>query len=168
MMANAFSGYAAYFNVPSNAVQSKTKSSETLWTWSYGGTTVKVTYSEDASYAYWVWYINNVKFLDCKESKINTSGSFNVYDIEKGGALALAYNWSLSASYVTATMKLIDNTSYFIKINAAVNGSNGTFDMYEGTSDAGFHFLNVTWLANGSGSWWIKTDDETYSGSWTN
>jgi hypothetical protein len=167
-MANAFAGYSAYFNVPSNAAQSVTKSSGTVYTWSYGGTTVKLTYDEDASYRYWVWYINDVKFMDCKESLLATSGSFNVYDYENGGAAVIVYAWNKTGSAVNATLKLIGSSeSYFFKINSSLDGKTGTFDLYEGTSESGIHIVNVTWTLTG-GTWWISYGGETYSGSWTN
>jgi hypothetical protein len=168
-MANAFSAYTAYFTVPSNAVQSKTKSSGTVYSWSYGGVTVKLTYNDDGINRNWAWYLNDIKYLDCQESILGKSGSFNVYDIEHPtiGAV-LVYNWSQTATNVTATMKMIGSDSYFFKIVSALDGKSGTFDMYEGTSEAGLHFVNVTWLANGSGSWWMIYGEANYSGSWTN
>jgi len=166
-MANAFSGYSAFFSVPNNATQSTTKSSGTIYTWSYGGTTVKLTYNDDGINRTWTWYLNNVKYMDCQEALLSNSGSFNVYDVDNGGAVVLVYNWSQTGTLVNATMKIIGSTTYFLKISSSINGNSGTFDMYEGASDAGFHFINVTWLVNGSGTWWINYDGILYSGSWT-
>jgi hypothetical protein len=166
-MANAFAGYSAYFNVPSNAVQSQTKSSGIVYTWSYGGTTVKLTYNDDATNRYWVWYINDVKYMDCQESILGNSGSFNVYDIEKGGTAVIVYTWTKTAGTIVATMKLIGSTSYFFKISASIDSKSGTFDMYEGASESGVHIVNVTWLTNGSGSWWISYGGTSYSGTWS-
>jgi hypothetical protein len=167
-LANAFAGYTAYFNVPDNAVQSRTKSSGTIYTWSYGGTTVKLTYNEDATNRYWVWYINEARFMDCQESIMGKTGSFNIYDYENGGAAVIVYNWSQTATLVNATMKIIDGAdSFFFKISASLDNKSGQFDLYEGTSEAGSHIINVTWLANGSGTWWVNYDGTVYSGSWT-
>ena len=166
-MANAFASYSGYFNVPSNAVQSVTKSSGVIYTWSYGGITVKLTFDEDATFRYWVWYINGAKYMDCKESKLADSGSFNVYDIDNGGAAVLVYNWSKTGSAVDVTLKLIGSDSIFFKIHTSLDGKSGTFDLYEGSSESGIHILNVTWNITG-GTWWINLDGETYSGSWTN
>lgn len=105
--------------------------------------------------------------MDCTESLLGTGGSFNVYDYEHGGAAVLVYVWSKSASSVDVTMKLIGTTSYFFKISSSLDGKSGTFDMYEGTSVAGLHFVNVTWAANGSGTWWISYGGTSYSGTWT-
>jgi hypothetical protein len=167
-LANAFSGYTSYFNIPENATQSKTKSSGTIYTWSYGGTTVKLTYDEDATNRYWVWYINNVKFMDCQESILGKTGSFRIYDYEHGGAAVIVYNWTQTASVISATMLFVDGSdSLFFKISASLDSKSGQFDLYEGTSEAGNHIANVTWLANGSGTWWVKVDSQTYSGSWS-
>jgi hypothetical protein len=166
-MANAFSGYSAYFTVPENAVQSKTKSSGTIYTWSYDGTTVKLVYSDDETYRYWAWYINDVKFMDCKEAIGGKSGSFNIYDIERGGVAVIVYNWDQTATIAHATMKLVGEESYFFEISTSLNGESGQFDVYQGASASGSHIANVTWLSNGSGSWWLIGDGTKYSGSWT-
>lgn len=165
-MTNAFAGYSAYFNVPGNAVQSVTKSSGIVYTWTYGGTTIKLTYNDDATNRYWVWYFNDVKYMECQESISGKNGSLNVYDIEHAGNAVIVYNWNKTATNVEATLKLIGSTSYFFKIVASLDNKSGTFDMYEGTSESGSHIVNVAWLTNGSGSWWISYGGETYSGTW--
>ncbi|HEX3008478.1 MAG TPA: hypothetical protein VHO90_12780 [Bacteroidales bacterium] len=166
-MANALSGYASFFEVPENATQSKLKSSATVYTWTYDGTTVKLTYNEDATKRYWTWYVNNVKFMDCQELITGNGGSFNVYDVENGGTAVIVYNWEQSATAITSAMKLIGSETYLFETTATLDGKSGKFDMYEGGTTAGLHILNVTWLSNGSGSWWISYGGETYSGNWT-
>lgn len=167
-MSNAFAGYSSLFNVPSNAVQSQTKASGLVYTWSYGGVTIKLTYTDDATNRHWIWYYNDVKYMECQESLAGNGGSFTIYDIENGSSAVIVYNWTKDATTINQTMKFIDGAdSFFFKVSASLDGKSGTFDAYDGPSASSLHIVNVTWLANGTGTWWISYNGQTYSGSWT-
>jgi hypothetical protein len=166
-VANAFSAYSAYFTVPGNAIQSTTKSSDIVYTWTYGEVTVKLTYNDDGTNKTWIWYINNSKYMDCQESDQGKSGSFNVYDYINGGVAILVYNWNKDASNIYETLKIVDSDTYYFKITASLDNKSGQFDVYDGSGDAGTNFIEVIWNINGSGNWWVIEDGTKYSGSWT-
>jgi hypothetical protein len=166
-VANAFSSYSSLFSVPGSATQSTASSSGLVYSWTYGNESVKLTYNDDGTNRTWTWYVNNSKYMDCKEADNSKSGSFNVYDYENGGSAILVYNWNKDSSNIYETLKIADSETYFFKITASLDNKSGLFDVYDGSSDTALNTAEVKWNSDGSGNWWIIEDSTKYSGSWT-
>jgi hypothetical protein len=181
------SSFISSMEVPSDAQRSSKKAAggdTWQWTWSYGGQSFTMfwTFEEDNSKKYWsqdIQYGNGPRmdYIDAWEYKDGSGGevkyNFNWAYMYTGEmeedyeVLHWAYSWNKNAAgdytlgwYWESDSEAYDYlTSYDIVIRA--DGS-GTLDYFT----EGELFYQMTWDAEGNGSW-IMGMDSGLSGTWT-
>jgi hypothetical protein len=172
-IANGLAAFGSSFAVPTDAQIQNTKSTATVYYWTYGGYSYWMTYSETADKYVWKYDYEwpgypRFTFIEANELKNGTAGQWMVYNPEGAHEVLWKYDWTLNAANdYAATILFYGQQEYEnIKFDVLARGNNsGYFKLFEGAQ----LLVEIIWNANGSGTWWIYGyGEENYTGSWTN
>jgi hypothetical protein len=169
-IANGLAAYGSSFTIPENAQTGGDKSDGTVYFWTYGGYSYWMTFTEFADKYVWKYeyaFPNTTRFtfIEAEELKTGKEGSWAIYSPEGTHPVLWDYDWTINASndFSAEMMWYGDDDSESIKFLVLDKADNsGYFKMFEGA----VQIVQVSWNANGSGSWWVKDGSTTISGSW--
>ncbi len=168
-------GYANAMNAlmsPAAAFSGQTAvNAGNTYTWTYTAGTLTETFTAirqgDGSYT-WSWTLSGVEgthnygsgwtFWTGTTSADGKSGSWTFYEFGTTGKVADLVYTTNASNVLTGTWQTYDTssvvTSKLVLTNNADNS--GEINAY---SDATHLYYKATWLANGTGSWWIYNSD---------
>jgi hypothetical protein len=169
-MANAMGLYASDFTLPSGQNTTAT-SNGAIYSWAYGDEAFWMTYAVLSDKYTWTYdyktaQLSRFTFIYAEEFKNGTAGSWKINNPDGTGAVVWDYSWTLAGSVYNATLNMHNSDLTIDKFVVLDNGDNsGTFKYFEGSIEK----AEITWNANGTGSWWFSDDGITHtsSGTWT-
>jgi hypothetical protein len=169
-MANGIASFAGSFVVPDGAAQENLKGGSAVYHWTYGGYSYWMTYAETLTKYTWEYdyefpEVPRFTFMDAEELKDGKSGKWAIYDPEDAGHPKMwDYVWNVNSSEdFSAVLDMTDGTDVMAFNVLARKNNSGSFTLYSNAVKT----VEVTWNADGSGSWWMSDGVNTYSGNWT-
>jgi hypothetical protein len=168
-LANAISGFAASFTLPSNAQLEGKKSNSKVYHWSIQGYSYWMTYTELADKYTWRYEyefpgVPRFTYISAEELKTGKQGSWIIYNPEATTSAIWTYNWSINASNAfIANMTWNDGqepSTFDVTSNADHSGN----FIYKA---ANIKQAEIIWASNGSGTYWLIGDGTAaIEGSW--
>jgi len=181
-MANGMTQFFGYFEFPEGAAKSSTRITASnarvkdtgdvlVYTWEDEQTGTSIAYQVSEESDRYVWEIftkstgaNWLKVLHAEEKKDKSAGLVKVYNVEgdNPSAVIFAYEWTVDGDIFT--LKFSDGTDenvFLITVNVKT-GAGGVV-----ATENGVKTYEMTWDAQGNGSWTFYEDGEVSdSGTW--
>jgi len=171
-LANGLAAMATSFNVPADVEPENTKSSASVYHWTYGGYSYWMTFSATSTHYNWKYEyefpgMSRFTFIEANELKTGLQGNWMIYDPEATHSILWKYDWTLNSVQDFAANIFLYGYNGADSINFDILGrvnNSGYLKLYEGS----LKIAEIIWNSDGSGSWWIYSEDGNhYSGSWS-
>jgi hypothetical protein len=181
-LANGMTQYFSYLEFPEGAAKSKTRITASnarvkdtgdvlVYTWSdeQSGYSIGYQISEESDKYVWEIFIKEngsdwLKYFHAEEKKDGSSGFMKVYNIygDNPSSIGFMYEWSRSGDELTFTFSDGTDDSVF---TITVNEKTGAGSVV--TTEGGEKTYEMTWDAQGNGTWTYYEDGEvSESGTW--